>query len=139
MERRMAGKTFPKSFYALAATIPLALFGAKQVAQKNSDTVSTAPTPPQTRPAQVEPFSVKCPTKLHLKVNGPLKDGDGKEPYWEVGCGDDKSMRFNIPVSCPANTRFVVIPDSENKNMGNIACLPSLNTPLRQRLPPFPD
>lgn len=133
----MAEKTFPKSFYALAATIPLALFGAKQLGQSKAETPETAPLP-QTRLTQVEPFAVKCPTKLHLKVNGPLKSQDGTEPYWEVGCGDDKSMRFNIPVSCPTNTRFVVIPDVDNKSTGNIACLPSLN-PLRQRLPPFPD
>lgn len=134
----MAEKTFPKRFYALAASIPLALFGAKQFTHSDSKVSPAAPVPPQMRPTQVEPFSVKCPTKLHLKVNGPLKDGDGKEPYWEVGCGDDKSMRFNIPVSCPTNTRFVVIPDVDNKSTGNIACLPNL-TPTRQRLPPFPD
>lgn len=134
----MVEKTLPKRIYALAAAIPLALFGAKQLGQSNAETPAVTSKPQQTRQTFVEPFPVKCSTKLQLKVNGPLKGEDGKEPYWEVGCGDDKAMRFNIPVSCPTNTRFVVIPDVDSKSTGNIACLPNLN-PLRQRLPPFPD
>lgn len=46
-------------------------------------------------------------TKLQLEVDGPINT-TGREPYWQIACSVDKSIKFSIPMNCPAETRLVV-------------------------------